>query len=218
MSRVIGYGEDTLTYWGLTKRLCLILQELDDKSGQDECLVLYRPSFGRGRLIKKPSDRKAEFGEFDAILVTTQSAYLIESKWDNLSDKKKEVLELSDAQILRHKIFAWYCKRWNIESDWKEFVEKYEDEFENEFGKWRRKIAPPKSLLSKNLKYVLEQLRPLSGETKNVLLYFYHEEPPESIKIKSDLSFHLVPIKYPTTDGSNYVEMCTPRYCKRVRQ
>ena len=209
MPRVIGYGEDALTYWGLTKRLGLILRELKDYSEQDDCLILYRPSFGRGKMIRKPSDRKAEFGEFDAILVTTQSAYLVESKWDNLSEKKRIVIELSNVQILRHKIFAWYYEKWNIGSDWKEFVKEYGDEFEKKFGKWQRKIAPPESLLSENLKYVLNRIPDFSKKVKNVLLYFYHKESPRvDIRVKSgNLHFQLVSIKYPTTDESNYIEM-----------
>lgn len=218
MPLVVGYGEDALTYWALKEKLGSILEELEDHSAQKNCFVLYRPSFGRGKRLRRPTDRKAEFGEFDAILVTPQSTYLIESKWDNLSEREKVVIRLRGVQELRHRIFAWYCEKWNVRSGWKEFVERHKDEFEDEFGKFQRKIAPPKSLLSENLKYVLDQLRPLGKEIKNVLLYFYHEKPPEDIKIKSDLSFHLVPIKYPTTDGSNYIEMCTPRYCNSARR
>jgi len=207
MPRVIGYGEDALTYWGLTKRLGSVLKELRDDSEPEDCLVVYRPSFGRGKIIKKPSDRKAEFGEFDAILVTPQSVYLIESKWDNLAENKKVVIDLSDIQILRHDIFAWYCGEWSFGNDWKEFVVEHEDEFEEKFGKWQRKVAPSESLLSENLKYILNLMH--GKKRKNVLLYFYCKGfPRPEIRVKSgNLHFDIAVIEYPTTDESNFIKI-----------
>lgn len=205
--KLIGYGEDALTYWALTKKLDLILKELEDDSQRDDCLVLYRPSFGRGRIVRKPSDRKAEFGEFDAILSTTRAVYLIESKWDNLSENKKVVIELSDVQILRHKTFAWYYDHWKVGSDWTKFVERYGDNFEGEFGKWQRKIAPPRSLLSENLQYVLNQMHNPNKELKNSLLYFYRQGPcrPYITVESGDLHFQLLVFAYPTAEKSNYI-------------
>jgi hypothetical protein len=209
MRKILGYGEDALTYWALTKKLDLILKELEDDSQLDDCLVLYRPSFGRGKTLRKPTDRKAEFGEFDAILVTTKAVYLIESKWDNLLENRKVVIELNDVQILRHKIFSWYYNNWKGRIEWNKFVERYENEFEEEFGKWRRKIAPSKSLLSENLQYLLNQMHNPNKELKNLLLYFYRQELGRpSILVKSGkLRFLSLPIGYQTVEKSNYIEI-----------
>ena len=204
---MIGYGEDALTYWATTKKLDLLLKELEDDSQRYDRLVFYRPSFGRGRIVKKASDRKAEFGEFDAILSTTRAVYLIESKWDNLSENKKVVIKLSDVQILRHKIFAWYYYHWRVGSDWTEFAERYGDDFEGRFMKWQRKIAPPSSLLSENLRYILNQLRNPNKELKNLLLYFYRQGSGRPhITVKSgDLHFQPLVFAYPTAEKSNYI-------------
>ncbi len=65
MSRLIGYGEDALTYWAITSRLGEILQILGDKSALTNVTVIYRPSFGRRGSIgpnAPPSQKRAEFG------------------------------------------------------------------------------------------------------------------------------------------------------------
>jgi hypothetical protein len=48
MVQVIGYGEDALTYHMLTTRLDEVLKELQDPSDPSNCVLFYRPSFGRG--------------------------------------------------------------------------------------------------------------------------------------------------------------------------
>ena len=58
MFKIIGYGEDALTYWALTEKLEYVLEKLNDKSEPKNCVLYYRPSFGRGEY----------YGEFDAIL------------------------------------------------------------------------------------------------------------------------------------------------------
>ena len=208
MPKVIGYGEDALTYWALTRKLDFILKELGDGSKHDDCLIFYRPSFGRGRTVRKSPGLNAEFGEFDAILTTTKAVYLIESKWDNLSEREA-VVELSDVQVLRHKIFAWYYGNWKTGSNWKKFVESHERSFNDEFGGWRKKIAPPDSLLGKNLKYVLDRIHDASKEVKNVLFYFYRKGSEHGkVKVKSgDLLFQPLPIEYLTLENSNYTEI-----------
>ena len=105
MSRIIGYGEDFLTFWAVTERLDLILKQLGDSTDPADCLLIYRPSFGRrGR-------KRAEFGEFDAIILTLETAYLVESKWDK-SKMPNNVLQLDNVQIFRHEIFRWYHDNW----------------------------------------------------------------------------------------------------------
>jgi len=99
-NKILGYGEDSLTLWALTKKLdtllCLLGETTVDKS---ECLVFYRPSFGRAVGI----------GEFDFIIKTKRKTYFGESKWP-LSEKKRRegncVVTMKDCQINRHKEFA----------------------------------------------------------------------------------------------------------------
>ena len=78
--KILGYGEDFLTFWAITKRLNEILSQLKDKTDPEKCTVIYRPSFGR-----RGGLRRSEFGEFDTIIVTPEKAYLVESKWDGSS-------------------------------------------------------------------------------------------------------------------------------------
>lgn len=122
MTRVIGYGEDGLTHWGLCTRLGTVLLGLaakySDNSTPDECLVIYRPSLGRGKNV----------GEFDAILATKACAYLIESKWHRSSEfkKRKQHIVLSDSQIRRHKVMESYRQNWRIADagHWSGFVQR----------------------------------------------------------------------------------------------
>ena len=59
LHRIFGYGEDTFTLWALRHRKSEILKEFQDKTSPSDCLVFYRPSFGRGD--------GAEFGDSVAI-------------------------------------------------------------------------------------------------------------------------------------------------------
>ena len=186
MPKVIGYGEDFLTFWAITERLDLILKLLEDRTDPTRCLVIYRPSFGRASLI----------GEFDAILVTPLTAYLVESKWDK-SRLPQNVLKLSRVQMGRHEILRWYHETWDGE-EWSNFVEKYEDAF---FHRFMKSIAPTGSLLSQNLITVLSEMR--GRAVKDVLLYFYVSELP---KIETD--FNIVRVRYRPTIG-NYVELAS---------
>lgn len=197
MPRVIGYGEDALTYWALTEKLEYILQKLGDKSNPSDCLVMYRPSFAR----------KGGFGEFDAILATPHSIYLIESKWDGSSKFKEGIkLEVKNTQVNRHRIFIWYFKHWNKEDfqSWSSFVERYESEFSNEFN--GKKIASPRTKLSGNLEYVINQLHRYSKEISDVLLFFRSKEsfPPNCV---NPPNFQLVIVDYQKLCGGDYFKM-----------
>ena len=81
---LLGYGEDGLTLWAIKNRLDTILDKLKDDSDPNNCLVYYRPSFGRRGGLKS-----AQFGEFDFILLSEHGIYLVESKWDKLSAQKR---------------------------------------------------------------------------------------------------------------------------------
>jgi hypothetical protein len=119
MLKILGYGEDALTLWLLKKQISSILGEFEDKTSPSDCLVFYRPSFGRSG-----GNRSAEFGEFDAIIASRENIYLVESKWDNLSEFSKDELFLRGEQVLRHEVFSWYLLRWNkkYRNDWQSFV------------------------------------------------------------------------------------------------
>src|SRR4051794_16027005 len=106
---LIGYGEDGLTYWGLTERLSDILEKLEGPtpSGPGECLMFFRPSFGRSGGFKS-----AQFGEFDAILASPRAVYLIESKWNGSGTIRNGAILLEDRQIWRHQFFRWLRHAW----------------------------------------------------------------------------------------------------------
>jgi len=47
MSEILGYGEDAFTFWALKRHLAKILDELTDKTEPSDCLIFFRPGFGR---------------------------------------------------------------------------------------------------------------------------------------------------------------------------
>jgi hypothetical protein len=196
MVKIIGYGEDALTYWALTEQIESVLTKLSDSSSHLDCLLFYRPSFGR------KGGPHASFGEFDAILATPQSIYLIESKWDGSSQIKKGIIELENNQILRHKIFVWYFNRWNKEKfkNWQLFIEKYEKEFQKEFN--GKNIASTKNRLSANIDYVFNQLDSYNKNVNNVLLFFNSVGSIPPTRVIPD-DFQLIIIDYP----GGYFEM-----------
>jgi hypothetical protein len=95
--QILGYSEDALTLWTLKQNISKILGEFQDNTTVSGCIAFYRPSFGgHGK------DGSAIFGEFDAIIVSKQNIYLIESKWENHTDFSNEDFPLENHQILRH--------------------------------------------------------------------------------------------------------------------
>lgn len=191
MTRVIGYGEDFLTFWALTEQLNLILKELGDDTDPEDCFVIYRPSFGR-------AGQRGCFGEFDAIILTPRTAYLIESKWDK-SKMKNNVLKLHKEQFLRHEILEWYHRNWSG-GDWDKFAKEYNARFRERFpGKY---IPLSKDLLGQNLQTVLTSIR--GRELKNVLIFFHRGELPQIVT-----NFEVVKIEYEPTLG-NFIELRAP--------
>lgn len=207
MVKIVGYGEDSLTLWALKQRLSTILKEYKDKTAPSDCLIFYRPSFGR-----HSRNSKAVFGEFDAIIVSFENIYLIESKWDNLSKFNKDELILREEQELRHKVFSWYLTHWNkkYSNDWERFVKEQQSDFQQRFK--GKTIAPTDRLLAKNLELILTKIREHckrfspKNNIKNVLLFFYNDaksKPPTKInkpfKIKSvdyskDIKDNFIPL------------------------
>jgi hypothetical protein len=174
----IAYGEDGLTLWALTCRLQKVLDKLEDRSDRSRCIVVYRPSFGRSG-----GSESAQFGEFDAILITPLAVYLIESKWDNVSNARKDRVVLDDVQITRHRIFAWLRRKWQERSprNSDDFRNQVQGEFTSTFP--NRPLARSDRLLARNLVYLLQRLKDHPGEIINVLLYFHRDrvEAPQFI-------------------------------------
>ena len=207
MDKMFGYGEDAFTLWALKHHTSDILKWFQDQTAPSDCLIFYRPSFGRSG-----GQGSAEFGEFDAILVSSENIYLIESKWDNFSRFKNDEIPLRPEQKIRHRIFSWYVTHWDkkYSSNWESFVKEQMDDFEKEFKK--RRIAPTGSLLAINLEFILTMLQKRFGKfssernIKNVLLFFYNKNlstPPT--KISED--FNLVSIDYRQEITGNFITL-----------
>lgn len=197
---MLGYGEDALTLWALREQLSKILDGFQDETPQSECLVFYRPSFGRhSKAIS------SVFGEFDAIIATKHNVYLIESKWDNLTEFKKDELTLRKEQTLRHRILAWYLAHWNnrYNGNWSSFEEDYREDFRQEFKEQQKTIAS-NSLLARNLEFILtkcvERCKKISSENITNVLLFFHGAKSKPPTITNE-SFTIIPIDY--TNGIN---------------
>lgn len=163
--KIIGYGEDALTLFALKEHLRDILNDLEDNTDSTNCLIFYRPSFGRG---------KHGFGEFDAILSTQKNIYLIESKWDKLQEKRNNEYKLEYNQIRRHIIFSAF--------------------YNNDSNGFKNNIPPEGSLQARNLFFIINKLKE-HGNCKdkkliNLLLYFYNGKTNKNIQksIKTKLT------------------------------
>jgi hypothetical protein len=205
MSKILGYGEDALTLWALKNRMSNILNHFKDETSPSDCLVFYRPSFGRsgGR-------ESAEFGEFDAILISRKNVFLIESKWDNLSPFKDERKIMGYVQELRHELFAWYLANWHKKylNDWERFIKEHREDFLKKFKRKKETIIPSGSLLVANLESILNKLhehcKEFSGKDsiKNVLLFFYNRKLSP---IDVNKEFELIPIDYSQELIDNFI-------------
>jgi len=211
MNEILGYGEDAFTLWALKKRISEILDKLNDHSSQSDCLIFFRPSFGRSG-----GKGSAQFGEFDSILASSKNIYLIETKWDNFSENENDEIILNNEQVLRHKIFSWYYMNWDARQspDWRKFVNALQDDFIRNFPD--RKIAPPKSLLAQNLEFVLKKLKEhfedisfAYKEPKNVLIYFYNKNKSKEIEkiISRDVIFKVINIDYSQYVLGNFIRL-----------
>jgi hypothetical protein len=130
---IIGYGEDGLTYSALTDHLDTVLRELEgpEHSRCEDCLLFFRPSFGRAGGLGR-----AEFGEFDAILATGKAVYLVESKWDGSGILLDGAVVLEFRQILRHQIFGWILDMWRSQNpaSWNDFATQNQNAFSEKLG------------------------------------------------------------------------------------
>ncbi|HNT06595.1 MAG TPA: hypothetical protein PKJ21_10515 [Anaerolineae bacterium] len=200
MVRILGYGEDALTFWALSRRLDHLLTNLGDSTPPSDCLAFFRPSFGR-----RGGAGSAQFGEFDWILLTRAYLYLGESKWDKSSEKlvDRELL-LRDEQLERHEAFRFYLKHraFAFELDWSELREQGPVRLSNGVVK---PIAPEKSTLAENLCAVLEEIRTYyEGQeplVKDILLYLYAAGAGKPAASAVNGGFTLVPLAYSSRDA-----------------
>jgi hypothetical protein len=199
---IIGYGEDALTLWALKKQIFKILEEFKDKTAISDCIVFYRPSFGR-----HSKANSSVFGEFDAIIASKEYIYLIESKWDNHTEFKDVEFILREEQTLRHKVFSWYLKHWNRKylRNWQFFINEQQNDFKIE----NKTIAPKGSLLSRNLEFILNKIQNRcesisESNIKNVFLFFYNSEK-STHPTKTNDSFRVIPIDYSKEIEGNFI-------------
>ena len=208
MSRMLGYGEDALTLWALENRLAEILKHFGDKTSPSDCLIFYRPSFGRSG-----GKDSSEFGEFDAIVASPRNIYLVESKWDGLSRAKRNGDLVKPVQKLRHSVFSWYLTNWTqkYKGKWLAFKKKKEQGFRSEFKD--KRIPRTNTLLSKNLESIMRRLQkrcknPSEGKNiKNVLLYFYNGRKRPRLSNCSFKGFEPVIINYSRSTSGNFITL-----------
>ena len=182
--KIYGYGEDALTLWALKNKLDEIIPK-DEITKINK--IFYRPSFGRG------GKGKSNFGEMDFIILTLETIYLGESKWDKLGKSKAKHINLLDNQILRHKIMAKYIELWEPSNGWESLKTKNSD-FMKEFDK---EVPDEEKGLACNLLTLLREI----GSRKNIcniLLYFHNgnNQLIDSKYTKSGVDFLIRNIDY----------------------
>ncbi len=207
MGKILGYGEDALTLWAMRNCITDVLRRFRDETPPSDCVIFYRPSFGRSG-----GSKSTEFGEFDAIVASSKNVYLIESKWDNLANAENRRIVLKKEQKLRHELFAWYLTHWSkkYSSNWRKFIEEQEDNFKTSFKDRKKGIPKTDSILAVNLQYVLKILqsrcKSLSKQNvKNVLVFFSKEKTRPSVK--PDPSFHIINISYGGDVAGNFITL-----------
>ena len=206
--RILGYGEDALTYWALSQHMTDVIGRapLNDDSPPEKTLLIYRPSFGRAG-----GPESAQFGEFDAIVGTPQATYLIESKWTGERIINGQV-RLKAWQVLRHQIFRWIRDRWLEQppANWEQFYNANADAFADHFQRDGKLLARPPSRLANNLHSILEELREFPRRTQDVLLYFHLEGAPVPRGVDvpgGDPNFAVVSFSYAPLNAGGIINM-----------
>ena len=212
-----GYGEDALTLWALKEELQQILYLLEDKTNPEECIIFYRPSFGRAGGRNSP-----QFGEFDFIISADNAIYLGESKWDRSSERiVKGTLSLRDAQCQRHNIFKYYINQYRQLKRLTQNSSPSTDDFVKFLQKDQniphKLITNNKSLLAENLTTVLNIIDKndinCCSSIKNILLYFHNKAdnrdlPQNACGLNNQLIFDsVVRIDYSTAKIDNFIEI-----------
>jgi hypothetical protein len=200
---VYGYGEDALTLWAFHNRLPALLSQLNDDSSPDDCVLFFRPSFGR-----RGGGKSAQFGEFDFILLTGRRVYLGEAKWDRASEAAgSNEIVLRPEQSHRHAVFRQYVGEWThgTYDSWDAFLATAGPTWPG--GK---PVAPEGSLLSENLQRVLSTIQAkLNGtpEVVDVLLYLYDGDSTAAVSVGAPAGFKLAQLDYSPAKFGHYVHM-----------
>lgn len=194
--RVLAYGEDALTYWALTERLEEFLSQVGDETVADDVVVIYRPSFGRRG--------GAQFGEFDAIVLTGARTIFVESKWDSSSEFDGSTVILRPEQVRRHRILRWLVEGWTHGGSWKDFVDRSADAYALAFDGMH--LAPPRTRLAENLQYLLDEMTRRQRPVDDVVLYL-HREGSTPARAVEPMHFKLVNVAYPVLHGANFIEI-----------
>lgn len=215
MAKLIGYGEDSLTLWALTKNYAKFKEMFKQKFNDnlDEATVFYRPSFGRGGKSDK------NFGEFDAVIVSSEKVYLVESKWNNSSEirKSKSTIVLREEQKLRYDILREYLKVWQkiVFENGKKIDEKneYYNNLKDLLGKKLIEILSVNdanttlfSNINKVAEIIIKNGIDCENDSKyiNLVLYFHFEPENNIYKIVDTkgevLEFEVLNISYKESD------------------
>lgn len=207
-AQVLSYGEDPLTYWVLTQRLQNFLGQLSDDSSPADVLVVYRPSFGRGGSAKATASGspRSEFGEFDAIVRSTASVYLVEAKWTRSSEHTAGQIVLRPQQVLRHQVFRWHLQAWvaTRASGWGEFYGARNTEFAASFPGFT--LAPAGSILAANLEFVLRKLCDTSRPVRDILLHIGLPGAPKPVSVRP-ADFDLVHVEAEAVSPEGYFRL-----------
>jgi hypothetical protein len=197
----MGYGEDALTLWALTSQLAAFLSDLGDRSAPGDADVFFRPSLGRGG--------SPEFGEFDAIVATSQAVYLVETKRDGSSEFKDGVVTLAPRQHRRHQILRWYLEEWRRWSpgDWSTFVGHSSADMSRSFPE--AKTPKVGTILARNLEFLLRSLAPQGTRIEDVLLFVAQKEGLRLARVDPP-TFRKVFMRAPTMGASKFLELLAP--------
>ena len=208
MANVIAYGEDPLTLWALTVRLGHVLNELHDPTPASDVLVVYRPSFGRGGAAKHSrAGRRAEFGEFDAILRSDSAVYLVEAKWHRSPEIQGGAAILRDEQTTRHRILRWLLNEWREQraTSWSEFRPRAVTAFEHDFPGMT--LASDGRRLAGSLEYLMRLLGSRTEAIRDVLLVLCPEGQDVEIARAPD-GFTVVRVPFaPLTASTDYFRL-----------
>ena len=99
--------------------------------------------------FRKAWRRRAQFGEFDALVGTPKATYLIESKWTGAQIINGHI-RLKEWQVLRHRVFRWIRNEWlrdeaTGQMTWQQFYAAKVEAFEAEFRPESKMLARPTS-------------------------------------------------------------------------
>ena len=201
---MLGYGEDALTLWAITRGLPSFLRQLEDDTPAKEVLVLFRPSFGR----RSPNANATPsvFGEFDAIVRSRYANYLVEGKWNSSSELKETIVDITERQKRRHRVMRWYYENWQPEGEqsWADFRGRSKVSFERAFPGLTMPTAG--TTLAKNLEYVLALMKEKDLPLYDVLLFstVHAGLRPSSV---NPASFRLVVMNVEAVSGDGFIRI-----------